>query len=49
MLDTDHQEVGDRHYFPRESFTDLNYAGRWAEWLQAQGALPAPDYPVGEV
>jgi hypothetical protein len=50
MLDADHQEVGERHYFPREpAFTDLDYAGRWCQWVQAQGARPQPDYPAGGV
>jgi len=46
-LDADHQEAGDRRWLQRQSFADLDYAGRWAEWVQAQGALPQPDYPAG--
>ncbi len=47
MLDADRQEVGDRHYLRRQPFADLDYAGRWCAWAQAQGALPAPDAPNG--
>ena len=48
-LDADHQEVGDRRWLQRQTFSDLDYASRWAEWVEAQGALPQPDYPAGGV
>jgi len=47
MLDTDRQEVGPRTWLRRQPFTDLDYARRWCQWVQAQGAVPAPDRPKG--
>jgi hypothetical protein len=49
VLDADHQEVGERRWLQRQAFSDLDYAGRWAEWVQAQGSLPMPPYPDGAV
>ena len=49
LLDDNRQEVGDRHYLRRQGFTDLDYGGRWCQWVQAQGALAAPDVPNGGI
>ena len=49
MLDDDHQEVGDRHWLTRQTFTDLGYATAYCAWVQSGGKIPLPDLPAGAV
>ena len=49
MLDDDHQEVGDRHWLTRQTFTDLGYATAYCAWVQSGGKVPLPDFPAGAV